>query len=387
MRPTRLRRSNRSQHIQFLLCWLCVACGTHSDGSARGRARFPEDALPLTVDLRIGSSDPDAPDAFADIRGLAVDSAGRIYVLDVQSHEIRVFDATGALVRRWGRKGQGPEELADYAAGLRIDAQHRLWVVDQGNGRFTGFSLEGKYLSTVTRLFPGSFVSSWQGSVNADGSVTDVVNRPFPRPTAMLFHMPPRQSVVRDSTRLPSFEGESYEINRPGMNVRAAVPFSPSQLWVLDRSGAIWLGTTDAIALVRLSFTGDTLARISAPHTPVKVGAEERAQAIARLEWFTRQGGTIDPSRIPDHKPAIRRLAVDDANRLWVQLEVEGPTDTAVFEVFDSTGALVGGATAPLGALHGDPLIAHGHLYAVVADSDGVQSVVRAVVPALAPGP
>ncbi len=341
----------------------------------------PNVPVPLAVDLRIGGSDADAPDAFADIRGLAVDSAGRIYVLDVQSHEMRVFDSRGAFVRRWGRAGHGPAELADDAAGLRIDAGQRLWVVDQGNGRFTSFSLEGQYLSTVRRLFPGNFVSVWEGAFHADGGVTDVVERPFPKPTVMLFHMPPGQAVVRDSTRLPAFEGENYTISRPGMSVSARVPFSPSQAWVLDRSDAIWIGTTDAIALVRLSFKGDTLARLSAPHIPVRVGAEERAAALAGFDWFTRQGGTVDPSRIPDHKPAFRRLAVDDANRLWVQLEVEGPPDTAVFAIFDSTGSRVGDAAGSLGKLRGDPLIQDGHLYAVVADSDGVPSVVRAVVP------
>lgn len=342
-----------------------------------------EDApVPLSVDLRIGGSDADAPDAFADIRGLAVDSAGRIYVLEAESHEVRVFDRAGGFITRWGRKGHGPAEFGEnYPAGLRIDAEQHLWVVDQGNGRFTTFSLEGKYLSTVARLFPGSFVSTWEGAVHADGSITDVVNRFAPTPTVMLFHMPAGASVVRDSMLLPVHEGEAYEISRPGMSVRAGVPFSPSQMWVLDRSDAVWIGTTDVIALVRLSFTNDTLARIRMAHTPVKVTSEERTAALAGFDWFTKQGGTIDPSRIPDHKPAFSRLAVDDANRLWVQLEVEGPADTAVFAIFDSTGTRVGGAAGSLGRLHGDPLIQGRHLYAVVADSDGVQSVVRAVVP------
>ncbi len=335
----------------------------------------------LAVDLRIGGTDADAVDAFADIRGLAVDSAGRIYVLEAESHEVRVFDRAGGFITRWGRKGHGPAEFGEnYPAGLRIDAEQHLWVVDQGNGRFTSFSLDGNYLSTVTRLFPGSFVSTWQGAVHADGSITDVTTRFAPKARVMLFHMPAGQFVVRDSMLLPPFEGENYEINRPGMSVSARVPFSPSQLWVLDRSDAIWIGTTDVIALVRLSFKGDTLARLSAPHIPVKVGAEERASALAGFDWFTKQGGTVDPSRIPDQKPAFRRLAVDDANRLWVQLEVEGPPDTAVFAIFDSTGSRVGDAAGSLGRLHGDPLIQGGHLYAVVADSDGVQSVVRAVV-------
>jgi hypothetical protein len=366
------------RHSLIALLLAASACGRAPGDAGRlsGAA-----SVPLTVTLRIGGSDADAPDAFADIRGLAVDSAGRIYVLEAESHEVRVFDTAGTFVRRWGRKGHGPAEFGEnYPAGLRIDAAQHLWVVDQGNGRFTSFSLDGNYLSTVTRLFPGSFVSTWEGAVHADGSITDVVNRFSPKPAVMLFHMPAGAAVVRDSMLLPVYEGEAYEISRPGMSVRAGVPFTPSQRWVLDRSDAIWIGTTDAIALVRLSFKGDTLARIRLPHTPVKVAAEERTAALAGFDWFTKQGGTVDPSRIPDHKPAFRRLAVDDANRLWIQLEVEGPADTAVFAIFDSTGTRVGGAAGSLGRLHGDPLIQGGHLYAVVADSDGVQSVVRAVV-------
>lgn len=372
-------RHGLASHLALLLVVgpISLAC---TDKPAR--SGVPGSAtMPLAVDLRIGGTGDDAPDAFADIRGLAVDSAGLIYVLEAGSHEVRVFDAAGTFVRRWGRKGHGPAEFGENEpAGLRIDAAQHLWVVDQGNGRFTTFSLDGNYLSTVTRLFPGSFVSSWEGAVHADGSITDVTLRFAPKARVMLFHMPAGQFVVRDSMLLPSYEGENYEISRPGMSVSARVPFSPSQLWQLDRSDAIWIGTTDAIALARLSFTGDTLARIRMPHTPIKVTAEERTTALAGFDWFTRQGGTVDPSRIPDHKPAFRGLAVDDANRLWVRLEVAGPADTAVYAIFDSTGTPLGTAAGSLGDMRGDPLIQGGHLYAVVADSDGVETLVRAVV-------
>ena len=64
--------------------------------------------LELNVELRLGAVDGDSPEVFGDVRSLAADDRGTIYVADVQAAEIRVFDSQGRSLRRFGRRGEGP---------------------------------------------------------------------------------------------------------------------------------------------------------------------------------------------------------------------------------------------------------------------------------------
>ncbi|HLL45922.1 MAG TPA: 6-bladed beta-propeller, partial [Longimicrobiaceae bacterium] len=96
----------------------------------------PGEEWKLVEELRIGSAEAEGPELFGDVAALEVDRAGRIYVLEPQAKEIRVFDARGAHVRTFGRKGGGPGEF-EQPAGLMWDPDGRLWVVDQQNARFS----------------------------------------------------------------------------------------------------------------------------------------------------------------------------------------------------------------------------------------------------------
>jgi hypothetical protein len=70
-------------------------------------------------------------DLLYQLTGVAVDSEGFIYVLDGMDYSLKKFDAGGRLVRKAGRKGQGPGEfraprLLDYSGS-------RLFATDQNN--------------------------------------------------------------------------------------------------------------------------------------------------------------------------------------------------------------------------------------------------------------
>ena len=104
----------------------------------------------LLPELQIG--DADGPEAviFAAIAGLAVDYQGRIYVLDRQANELRIFTATGQHVRTVGRTGGGPGEYRN-ANGLGWLAPDTLAVIDQRGERYTVLTRDGDYISSVPR--------------------------------------------------------------------------------------------------------------------------------------------------------------------------------------------------------------------------------------------
>src|SRR3954470_11026936 len=71
-------------------------------------ASLPVIPLTTTTDLKIGGVGASGPAAFADVRGVGADSAGRILVLDGQANELRAFDAKGAPTGVVMKHGQGP---------------------------------------------------------------------------------------------------------------------------------------------------------------------------------------------------------------------------------------------------------------------------------------
>lgn len=80
----------------------------------------------------------DAAGDFSRPRGVAVDSAGHIYVTDNQFENVQIFDGQGRLLLAFGREGAGPGEFS-LPAGITIDAQDRIWIADSFNRRVQVF--------------------------------------------------------------------------------------------------------------------------------------------------------------------------------------------------------------------------------------------------------
>ena len=78
--------------------------------------------------------------------GLARDAvSGRLFVADTMAHDIKVFDAAGALQRVIGRRGEGDGEF-NFPTHLAF-VQGELYVTDTLNSRVQVFSAAGEILS------------------------------------------------------------------------------------------------------------------------------------------------------------------------------------------------------------------------------------------------
>ncbi|MBU6428396.1 MAG: protein kinase [Cyanobacteria bacterium REEB65] len=73
-------------------------------------------------------------------RDVAVDRAGNIFVADTLNHRIQVFDPQGTHLLSFGQKGSKPAEF-NAPEGLQIGPDDRLYVADRGNGRVQVFSI------------------------------------------------------------------------------------------------------------------------------------------------------------------------------------------------------------------------------------------------------
>jgi hypothetical protein len=105
-----------------------------------------ETAWVVVDSLRIGALD-DEHASFSRISDIAVDLDGRIYVHELGSTFVKVFDPQGRYVRTIGERGGGPGEILS-GAGIAVDDEGRLWLADAGNVRYSLYDREGGFLSS-----------------------------------------------------------------------------------------------------------------------------------------------------------------------------------------------------------------------------------------------
>lgn len=338
----------------------------------------------LVEDLRIGAVDGAGPEVFGRISGFAVVSDGRIHVLDRSVPEVRVFTPDGAFVTAYGREGGGPGEFAN-PAGIRTGPDDRVWVIDTGNDRYSIFTADG-ILAEEERRFSHGNVAPWPGVILEDGRVVDVDFEFIDGAGVRTYSLYGADGTLQDTIAMPEYDGPSFSHATEAMLVSADVPFSPDLEHYLDPRGYLWTGISSDYRIVQQAIDGgDTLRIVEKAYAPVPVSAAEKDAALANLDWFTRQGGRVDGSQLPDEHPSYQAFDTDPLGHLWVRPAVprtgEVTPETVyapqapVFDVFDPEGRFLGAVRSPVPLAY--PHITATHVYGITVDDLGVQYIVR----------
>jgi sugar lactone lactonase YvrE len=97
---------------------------------------------------------------FYDPSGIAVDSAGAIYVMDTgNSRLVRIDDMNGTNWISYGTVGSGVGQFASYVS-VAVDASNRIYVADTGNGRIVRIDdMNGTNWTVLTQSPPVNGVS------------------------------------------------------------------------------------------------------------------------------------------------------------------------------------------------------------------------------------
>lgn len=339
----------------------------------------PEEAWRVVEDLRIGNAMSEGPDLFGSILSFDVDAWGRIFVLDNQAQEVRVFDSDGSFLRVVGRKGEGPGEFTQ-AGSVDLSRKGEIWVMGMGEARVSVFDTTGTLLRSE-RTDGGFVIMPYPGGFDPLGRYNVVLPSGGMRRMARF----DQSFSPIDTITMPEDpkEGEFFEyVSETGTSMmRASVPFQGFMSWRFSPTGTVWTLLTGNYELTEMTIEGEVLRRITKDHQPIPVTAEEREEAIANLEWFTGQGGTIDPSKFPDSKPSTASFFIDDDSNLWVEREVAAADEDdegRLFDIFDAGGRYLGMVRLPF-ALRPSPhpIVRDGVLYGITSDEMGVPYVVR----------
>lgn len=333
----------------------------------------------VTEDLRIGTLDEPGPYEFAEIIALDVDAFGRIWALEAQSKEIRVFDAQGRHVRTVGGAGGGPGEF-NGPAHAEFGPDGHLWVVDPQNNRISVIDTAGTFVASH-RIEGGFFMSPWPGGFDLHGNYYLPVPRSDPDRgfgLSLVRHdldLTPMDTLTRltDPVERDAFELRSDD---GGMRMRASIPYAPGFLTHRSPQGTMWGLFTGEYRLIELSRAGDTLRTIVNQYEPIPVTGEDRDAAREGLSWFTEQGGKIDLAKMPDTKPAARSFFVDGEGRIWLARLTDRP-EGQDFDLLDAQGRFLGRVTLPA-ALRRVRRVKGDYLYGVTENELEVPFIVRA---------
>jgi sugar lactone lactonase YvrE len=77
---------------------------------------------------------------------------GSVFVTDAATHRVVKFDRDGNVLRAWGRQGLGAGEFYK-PRGVTIDGAGRLIVIDHGNHRGQIFSQDGEFIEAFGSRF------------------------------------------------------------------------------------------------------------------------------------------------------------------------------------------------------------------------------------------
>jgi hypothetical protein len=337
----------------------------------------------VVEEFRIGTDYGTGPDLFGRIISLEVDRAERIYVLESQSQELRVFDADGSHLRTIGRKGGGPGEFAQ-AVMVKLAPDGNIWVVDPENNRISVFDTAGAYLHG--RRTQGGFVLiPWPGGFDDAGSYYT----PILVPTEGNTELPFQEALEKyDSegqlvdTILPPpgpDRGETtFSVRNGDRYLGAHIPFTPTFQWHLDPSGTIWALDGGHYRLSQVGTDGDTLRTITREFQPYPVTDAELDSAIADLDWFVQEGGKIVRGKIPSSKPAAEDFFFDDRGYVYVVRVTTMDDAWKVLDVFDPDGRYLGEVRLPFRIARPYPVIRDSTMWAVTTDALEVPFVVRA---------
>jgi DNA-binding beta-propeller fold protein YncE len=104
--------------------------------------------------------------------GVAVDEAGNVYVCDRQNCRIQKFDSDGKFLTNWGRRGSRKGEF-HFPAAVALDKEGNVYVVDSNNHRIQKFTADGRFLTEWGEFgeAPGQLNVPLGIAVDASGNV------------------------------------------------------------------------------------------------------------------------------------------------------------------------------------------------------------------------
>lgn len=332
------------------------------------------DTTPL---LALGGVRAEGVTQFYRVQTVWVDGNGRLWVVDGQSAELRIFGLDGSHWKTVGSLGQGPEQFfrPQLLGSFRGDS---VAVWDQGNARLTVLNDRAE-IRRVTRLQMGDRAVPKAYDVFPDGSLLVQFPRPIPPPAP--------GTILRDSVRLERLDlraGRSLlvaDVEGPRWlwtgREQVPVPFTINAGFDLE-DGRVHLASGPDFR-VRV-FEGGTLREIYGVERPAREVRRSDLDAYTpRIEALAPEGRVdaylqaLDHPSRPTRLPAWSEVVLADDGKAWARVYSPDPLAPGRWDVFATDRRWLG--TVEVAAGFHLVQVGRGILVGVWYDELGTESV------------
>jgi len=303
---------------------------------------------------------------------------GRLAIANAGTHEVRVYDASGAQVHASGRAGDGP---GDYRmlAGIWLGPgdsllvsdfmARRVSVLDRDAKFARSFSLGGAtggFVPTGGR-FEFAVPQGWFGDGSVVGvtmsfSMNQATQGPYRDTVSALRYGP--DGVVRDTiARFPGTEMEQMAMSMGGQSFSAPMPVPLGRQSVTAAQGdRFYLAQNTSWEIEVRQLDGKLIRLIRIKAGPLPLSPDEieihRKNQLEQIETMpamrsippalkTQLTARIEQAKYPATLPFVGSLLVDSEGHLWAQ-EVPPPSiERTTYAVFDESGRLLGRVIMP----------------------------------------
>ena len=335
------------------------------------------EAWQVEADLRIGVAEGHEWYSFGQICGVAVSSAGRIYVRDLQSNEIWAYSPEGVYEKRVARYGYGPGELAGHGP-IFVDAGDTLHAPDPRGGRISRYAPNDSVLSqrTVT-IEPGAGVPI-EYTVGGSGAVFAKVVKLRGMPPKK--GMPPTGQGTIQAIVLMGEDGSlsdtvltfpaGIDKTYPGSATITPIKYGEGPLWTVTANGKIVYGWNSQYRISVYSGEGSLESVITRPHRQEPFGRDDLGAIERSLAEFWGRVGTpastitrlFEVLNTPDYYPAFVDLKTGPGGTIWANHYLryaemsEARRDSYLYtrdfrsprwDVFNSAGVFLGTVEMP----------------------------------------
>ncbi len=390
---------------------LAAACGGDADGAWQGSVQDsagieivlnagpgtwgPAEAWTVEEELVIGTADGAPEYQFGQISGIDVGSNGRLYVVDQQVREVRVFSPDGRYIATIGKGGSGPGELSQAAGPVLVGRGDTVQVPDLGNQRVNRYTAAGEPVGSfpipMTEGIPTRWMETADQQLVHQNMVMQLPGQEDVEPRNLLLLRSSAGEVLDTLLEMPVGKSVSFAGGQPSFRL-----FESEPMWTLGPDGRLYHGVNSEYSLNVLSPDGE-LERIIRKDVERRPITENDAAEYRRIiEKLWRDQGVPPQSMemlkqalsFADHYPAYANFLPGPGGTLWVQ-DLQTPDDiageggtfdmqdmgSARWEVFDERGRLLGTVQMPP---RFTPLSIHGDaIYGVLRDDLDVQYPAR----------
>jgi probable HAF family extracellular repeat protein len=252
---------------------------------------------------------------FSEPWGVAVDSAGNIYVADMFNNRIQKFDSAGNFLAKWGSYGTGSGEF-DEPMGVAVDSAENVYVADRWNNRIQKFDSAG------------NFLAKWGSYGNGDGQ--------FFYPLGVAVDSEGNVYVTDGNVRVQKFDSAGNFLAKIGSYGTGDGQFVQQPYGVaVDSAGNLYVSETVSNRIQKFDSAGNFLAKWGSYGTgsgefdgPMGVAVDSAGNVYVadidnlRIQKFSASGvyltqwGSLGSGDGQFQYP--RRVAVDNTGNIYV---------------------------------------------------------------------